>query len=140
MTLLSGSQRIQTLSLNLSQSSRKSTPVTTSFLLVPSVLHTLHCLTKAVSVLFFYYSLSLSFIEHYSNQFLLHSIVDRNEDMAEIRLGGLHSDLDSEEEREFNMEYRFCKGEAVIDFIEPTKGELTEMILDEDGKTFMRTI
>ena len=140
MTLLSGSQRIQTLSLNLPKSSRKSTPVTTSFLLVPSVLHTLHCLSKVVSVLFFYYSLSLSFIEHYSNQFLLHSIVDRNEDMAEIRLGGLHSDLDSEEEWEFNMEYRLCKGEAVIDFIEPTKGELTEMFVDEDGKTFMRTI
>ena len=60
--------------------------------------------------------------------------------MAEIRLGGLHSDLDSEEEREFEMEYRFCKGEAVIDFIETDKGELIEMLLDEDGKTTMRTI
>ena len=140
MILLSGNYQIPILSLYLPKSSRRSTPITTSFLQIPSVLHTLHYLMKVVSVPLFYYSLSLFFIERYLIQFLLHSIVERNEDMAEIRLGGLHSDLDSEEEREFEMEYKFCKGEAVIDFIETDKGELIEMLLDEDGKTTMRTI
>ena len=106
--------------------------------------HILHFSKKDVSYCIVIFSSLLAFHRSQLLMFTNCSLVDSGEDI-DFRIGITSKDdndepnFDSDTESEFEKEYRFCKGDFLLDTIETNRGEYVEAFLDEDGKTIVRS-